>query len=67
MLSVVMRSVPPECAELLEEKYLDGLSVRDMARRHGKTEKAIESALTRARAMVRERSLQLRRHTGDLS
>ncbi|HUU59406.1 MAG TPA: sigma-70 family RNA polymerase sigma factor [Phycisphaerae bacterium] len=67
MLSAVMRSIPPDCAELLEEKYLDGLSVREMARRRGKTEKAIESALTRARAMVREKTLPLHTRTGDLS
>ena len=67
LLAAVMRSIPPECAELLEEKYLDGLSVRQMALRHGKTEKSIESALTRARVMVREKSITLRAHAGDLS
>lgn len=53
-LSAALRSLPQECATLLEEKYLDGCSVREMAQRHGKSEKAIESALARARALVRQ-------------
>jgi RNA polymerase sigma-70 factor, ECF subfamily len=53
MLSAVLRAIAPEDAELLEEKYLEGLSVHEMAGRHGKTEKAIESALSRTRALVR--------------
>ena len=62
MLSAVLRSIPPECTELLEEKYLEGLSIREMAGRHGKTEKAIESALSRARTLVRNKIRQLRAH-----
>ncbi len=52
LLAQVMRTLPPEYVELLEEKYLDGLSVRQMARKHARTEKAIESALARARQML---------------
>lgn len=58
MLSAMMRSIPSEYADLLEEKYMDGLSVREMAQRRGKTEKAIESALSRARAMLKEKYLR---------
>ena len=60
MLSAVLRSMPPERTELLEEKYLEGLSIREMAGRHRKTEKAIESALSRARTVVRNKIRQLR-------
>ena len=59
MLAAAMRLIPPESADLLEQKYLDGLSIREIASRRGKTEKAVESALTRARALFRERSLHL--------
>ena len=38
---------------MLEWKYLDGLSVRDMAERLGETEKAVESVLYRARREFR--------------
>jgi DNA-directed RNA polymerase specialized sigma24 family protein len=37
----------------LEWKYIDGLSVREMADRLGRTEKAVESVLFRARAAFR--------------
>ncbi len=49
-----MRRLPDGYADLLEEKYLDGLSIRTMARRRGQSEKAVESTLTRARAAFRE-------------
>ena len=49
-----MQAVPEHYTELLEEKYMDGLSVREMAERRRTSEKAIESALTRARAKFRE-------------
>lgn len=66
-LSVVMRSITDESRELLEEKYLDGVSVREMARRRGRTEKAIESALGRARAAVREKFIQYQTRAGGAS
>jgi RNA polymerase sigma-70 factor, ECF subfamily len=53
LLAQVMRQLPPEHVELLEEKYLEGLSVRQMAEKRARTEKAIESALSRARDMLR--------------
>ena len=58
LLAQVMRMLPPEYVELLEEKYLDGLSVRQMAGKHARTEKAIESALSRARQMLRNTFLR---------
>ena len=59
LLSQSMRSLPPEYVELLEEKYLEGLSVRQMAQRRTRTEKAVESALSRARELLRNTFLQL--------
>ena len=52
-VSLVMRCLPDGYAEVLEEKYLDGLPVRTMARRRGQSEKAVESLLTRARQAFR--------------
>ena len=40
LLAQVMRVLPPECVELLEEKYLEGLSIRQMAEKRARTEKA---------------------------
>lgn len=54
LVAAVMRSLPQRDAELLEQKYLDGLSVREMAGRRGRTEKAVESALSRAREKFRQ-------------
>ena len=59
LLGQVMRTLPPEYVELLEEKYLEGLSVRQMAGKHARTEKAIESALSRARQMLKNTFLRL--------
>jgi DNA-directed RNA polymerase specialized sigma24 family protein len=53
-VSRVLRELPAGYADLLEEKYLDGLSVRTMAQQRCQSEKSIESALTRARAAFRE-------------
>jgi RNA polymerase sigma-70 factor, ECF subfamily len=53
LLAQSMRMLPPEHVELLEEKYLEGLTVRQIAAKRARTEKAIESALSRARDMLR--------------
>jgi len=53
-VSLVMQQLPSSYAELLEEKYLEGLSVREIAKRKKMTEKAVESALSRARQAFRE-------------
>jgi DNA-directed RNA polymerase specialized sigma24 family protein len=47
--------LPQDYANLLEEKYLDGLSVRQIAQRRGVGEKSVESALSRAREAFREK------------
>ena len=46
-------ALPKEYAELLERKYAQGQSVREIAAALGSTEKAVESRLTRARAAFR--------------
>ncbi len=53
-LSVVMRRLSDKHAELLELKYLEGLSVREVARIQSMSGKAVESALSRARDAFRK-------------
>jgi len=60
LLAQVMRSLPAEYVELLEEKYLEGLPVRQMAKKRARTEKSIEWALSRARDMLRSTFQRLR-------
>ena len=54
LLAEAMRRLSPETVELVEEKYLEGLTVRQIAQRHTRTESAVESALSRARALLRD-------------
>ena len=65
MVSTAMQQLPNTHVELLEEKYFDGLSVREIARRRKMSEKAVESALSRARSSFREafRGVQQRRES----
>jgi RNA polymerase sigma-70 factor (ECF subfamily) len=48
----------PADRELIEAKYLQGETVRELSERVGLTEKAVESRLLRARQQLRERLLQ---------
>ena len=54
MVGATMGSIPETYSKLLEMKYISGLSVRDIAHLLEKTEKAVESQLTRARLAFRE-------------
>lgn len=45
----------PAQAELLESFYLDGQSVRDIARDRGLSERAVEGRLSRARKKLRKK------------
>ena len=54
LVAMALRQLPENYAGLLEEKYLEGFSVRRIARSRSSTEKAVESALTRARAAFRQ-------------
>lgn len=50
LVGATLSSLPPEYRRALLDKYVEGLSTADVGRRSGKSEKAAESTLTRARA-----------------
>ena len=52
-ISQVMQALPEAYAELLQEKYLDGATVRAMAESREQSEEAVESALARSREAFR--------------
>ncbi len=54
LVTSAMGTIPREYSKLLEMKYVSNLSVRDISKSLDKTEKAIESQLTRARNAFRE-------------
>ncbi len=65
LVGAALSSLPPGYREALLAKYVDELPVSEIARRHGKTEKAAESILTRARvAFVKVFELLARRRGG---
>jgi len=53
-VAAVMDALPDDQRLALEWKYLDGLSVREIAHRMGRTDKAAETLLYRARQAFRE-------------
>ena len=53
MVGAVMRRLPRHYVDVLEAKYVDDLSVEEIARQRSKTAKAVESTLTRARDAFR--------------
>ena len=61
LVHVALDAMPPRYARVLEWKYVDGLSVRDIAQRMDLGEKAAESLLTRARVAFRETFERLQR------
>ncbi|MDR0362521.1 MAG: sigma-70 family RNA polymerase sigma factor [Planctomycetota bacterium] len=54
LVGSVMGSIPQDYSKLLEMKYISNLSVRDISKSVHKTEKAVESQLTRARIAFRD-------------
>ncbi|MGB0582644.1 MAG: RNA polymerase sigma factor [Limisphaerales bacterium] len=54
VLDVALQSLAPDERQLLELKYFDRSTVRELAREKRTTEKAIESRLLRARRHLRE-------------
>lgn len=54
LVKVTLDNLPSLYADALESKYVHDLSVRAIASRLNKSEKAIESVLTRARAAFRD-------------
>lgn len=57
-----MELLAPEDRSLLEKKYLDGISVKDLAMELNLSEKAVESRLTRARTKLKHQLLESLRH-----
>lgn len=54
LVKVALDNLPALYADSLEGKYVHGLSVKEIARRIGKSPKATESILTRARSDFRD-------------
>lgn len=54
MVGATMGSLPDDYSRVLEMKYISNLSVREIAQTLKKTEKSVESQLTRARLAFRE-------------
>lgn len=54
VVQAVVDGLPEHYGDVLEWKYIDGLSVREIAGRLGQSPKAAESLLARARAAFRE-------------
>ena len=65
-LSRALDELPGSYGRLLEAKYVEGRSMREIAQELGMTTKAVESALTRARRALKEK-LQSRPQTGGAS
>ena len=66
MVGATLSSLPADYREALTAKYVDGLSVREIGLRSGRSEKATESLLTRARKAFGEvLGLVARRSGGD--
>lgn len=57
-----LAELPPEDRELLERKYFEGESVREIGGHTGATEKAVESRLTRIRRRLKATILQELKH-----
>lgn len=65
LVGATLSSLPPEYRRSLLEKYVDGRSVTEIAQRAGKSAKATESTLTRARvAFARVFELLAKRRGG---
>jgi len=54
LVHAALDALPPHYAEVLEWKYLEEASMKEIASRIGITAKAVESLLTRARAAYRD-------------
>lgn len=67
LVQVAKASISPRYSEALEQKYLCGYSIREMALAAGESEKATESMLTRARVSFKNAFIKLaRRHKINL-
>lgn len=59
LVQTTVDALPDHYGDILEWKYLEGISVRDISTRLGMGEKAAESLLARARSAFRELILEL--------
>jgi RNA polymerase sigma-70 factor, ECF subfamily len=59
LVAATLDALPDRYGEVLEWKYVDGLSVKDIAARLGVGAKAVESLLTRSRTAFRDAILAL--------
>jgi RNA polymerase sigma-70 factor, ECF subfamily len=66
LVGATLSSLPPDYRELLVDKYVDGRSVKEIASRHGKGDKAAESTLHRARLAFSRVFQLLARERGGL-
>lgn len=64
LVNATLSQLPPRYREVLEAKYIRGLSVRALAALWCSTEKAVESQLSRARKAFRTTFLTLARNFG---
>lgn len=64
-LACELSQLPAADREILEQKYLSGGSVRELAETFGTTEKAVESRLTRARQKLRRALLRHLQNEND--
>ena len=62
LLDTKLAAMPPEERELVESKYLDCRSVREIAEELGTSEKAIESRLVRIRRKLKSALLESLKH-----
>ena len=67
MVGATLSSLPPEYRDALVGKYIDGASVKDLAERSGKSGKAAESTLHRARLAFSKVFQLLARRRGGAS
>ena len=58
LLREAMSGLRPEMQELLIRHHVEGVSMKELARRSGKSVAAIESAMARARSALREAFLR---------
>lgn len=62
LMRAALSELPPEMQELLLEHHVRGISLRELARRSGRTEAAVESAAARARTALRKTFIRKQRN-----
>jgi RNA polymerase sigma-70 factor, ECF subfamily len=62
----LLRTLPHEISELLQLKYIDGLSVKELARHYGLSFSAMQSKLYRAKEVFKQEYEQSSRQVGPV-